>query len=128
MDNADRGIGAERPERRTALDRAGGRPDAQRRGGARHPESAQRPAEARQAGTGHGCPWRRQLRRPDHGHAELLPLRRSGGRDRRPRDTALASVDSRTLPDAVGDEQDWMIAWSWECTSIVAIFLEKLLT
>src|SRR6266566_4301802 len=51
-------------------------------------------------------PWRRQLRRRDHGHAKLLLLRRSGGRDRRPRDTALASVDSRTLPDAVGDEQE----------------------
>ena len=83
----------------------GGRPGTQRRGGARQPESVQRPAAARQAGAGHRRPWRRQLRRPEHGHAKLLPLRRSGGRDRRPRDTALASVDSRTLPDAVGDEQ-----------------------
>jgi len=47
-----------------------------------------------------------KLRRPDRGHAKFLPLRRSGGRDRRPRDTALASVDSRTLPDAGGDEQE----------------------
>ena len=71
-----------------------------------HPESVQRPAAARQAGARHRRPWRRQLRRPDHGHAQLLPLRRSGGRDRRPRDAALASVDPRTLPDAVGAEQE----------------------
>ena len=51
-------------------------------------------------------PRRRQLRRPGHGHAQLLPLRRSGGRDRRPRDTALARVGCRTLPDAGGDEQE----------------------
>ena len=87
-------LGAERRERRAALDRPGGRPGAQRRGGARQPESVQRPAAARQAGAGRRRPWRRQLRRLDHGHAKLLPLRRSGGRDRRPRDTALASVDS----------------------------------
>ena len=54
-------------------------------------------------GPGAAAAWRRQLRRLDHGHAQLLPLRRSGGRDSRPRDAALASVDSRTLPDAVGD-------------------------
>ena len=51
-------------------------------------------------------PWRCQLRRPEHGHAKFLPLRRSGGRDRRPRDTALGSLGSRTLPDAAGDEQE----------------------
>ena len=84
----------------------GGCPGAQRRGGVRQPESVRRPAAARQAGAGRSRPWRLQLRRPDHGCAELLPLRRSGGRDRRPRDTALASVDSRTLPDAVGAEQE----------------------
>jgi hypothetical protein len=48
--------------------------------------------------------WRLQSRRPEHGCAELLPLRRSGGRDRRPRDTDMANVVSITLPDAVGDE------------------------
>jgi uncharacterized protein YndB with AHSA1/START domain len=106
LGNADRGIGAERRERRAALDRPGGRPGAQRRGGARNPESVQRPAAARQAGAGRRRPRRRQLRRPEHGHAKFLHLRRSGGRDRQPRDTALASVDSRTLPDAVGDEQE----------------------
>ena len=98
----------------------GGCPGAQRRGGARHPESVRRPAAARQAGAGRRRPWRRQLRRPDHGCAELLPLRRSGGRNRRPRDTAVASVDSRTLPDADGAEQERMTAWSWECTPVVA--------
>ena len=41
---------------------------------------------------------------PSHGGAELLPLRRSGGRNRRPRDTAVASVDPGTLPDADGAE------------------------
>ena len=49
-------------------------------------------------------------RRADHGCAELLPLRRSGGRNRRPRDTALGSVVSRTLPDAVGDEPERVIS------------------
>jgi len=77
-----------------------------RRGGARQPESVQRAAAARQAGAGRRRAWRRQLRRSEHGHAKLLPLRRSGGRDRRPRDTALGSVGSRTLPDAGGDEQE----------------------
>ena len=105
LGNADRGIGAERRERRAALECPGGRPGAQRRGGARHPESVQRPAAARQAGAGRRRPWRRQLRRLD-GHAQLLPLRRSGGRDRRSRDSALAIVDSRTLSDAVGDDQE----------------------
>jgi len=37
-------LGPERRERRAALDRPGGRPGAQRRGGARQPESVQRPA------------------------------------------------------------------------------------
>ena len=90
-------------ERGAALDRPGGRPGAQRRGGARQPESVQRPAAARPAGARHRRPGRRQLRRPEHGHAKLLPLRRSGGGERRPRDTALGSVDSRALPDAIGD-------------------------
>ena len=48
-----------------------------------------------------------------HGDAQLLPLRRSGGRNRRPRDTAVASVDPGTLPDAHGAEQERMTAWSW---------------
>ena len=48
-----------------------------------------------------------------HGDAQLLPLRRSGGRNRRPRDTAVASVDPGTLPDADGAEQERMTAWSW---------------
>jgi hypothetical protein len=39
-----------------------------------------------------------------HGCAELVPLRGSGHRNRRPRNAAVAGVDSRTLPDAVGDE------------------------
>ena len=77
-----------------------GVPALERRGGARQPESVQRPAAARQAGARHRRPGRRQLRRPDHGDVQLLPLRRSGGRNRRPRDTAVASVDPRTLPDA----------------------------
>jgi uncharacterized protein YndB with AHSA1/START domain len=61
--------------------------------GTRHPEAVQCPGAARQAGAGRRLPWRLQLRRPEHGHAKLLPLWRSGGRDCRPRDTALASVD-----------------------------------
>ena len=55
------------------------------------------------------------MRRPEHGCAELLSLRRSGGRDRRPRDTAVASVDPGTLPDAPGVEQGRMTASSWGC-------------
>src|SRR5262249_17810815 len=100
LGRADRGIGTERLERRAALHGARGCPGAQRRGGGRHPASVRRPAAARQAGAGRSRPWRRQLRRPEHGCAELLPLRRSGGRNRRPRDTAVASVDPGTLPDA----------------------------
>ena len=79
---------------------------------ARQPRSVHRPAAARHAGARHGRPGRRQLRRPDHGDAQLLPLRRSGGRDRRPRDTALARVDPGTLPDAPGAEHERMTAWS----------------
>ncbi len=105
LGNADRGIGTERGERGATLDRAGGRPGAWRRSGAHQPESVHRPAAAREADVGHRRPWRSQLRRPDHGHAKFLPLRRSGGRDRSPRDTALGRVDSRTLPDAGGAEQ-----------------------
>ena len=114
LGNADRGIGTERRERRAALDGARGCPGAQRRGGVRHPESVRRPAAARQAGAGRRRPWHLQLRRPDHGCAELLPLRRSGGRNRRPRDTAVASVDPGTLPDADGAGQERMTAWSWD--------------
>ena len=110
LGNADRGIGTERLERRAALDGARGCPGAQRRGGVRHPESVRRPAAARQAGAGRRRPWRLQLRRPEHGCAELLPLRRSGGRNRRPRDTAVASVDPGTLPDADGAGQERMTA------------------
>ena len=46
---------------------------------------------------------------PGHGGDELVPVRRSGGRDRRPRDTAVAGVVSGTLPDADGAEQERMI-------------------
>ena len=64
-------------------------------------QSVRRPAAARQAGARRSRPWRLQLPGgPEHGCDELLPLRRSGGRNRRPRDTALGSVVSRTLPDA----------------------------
>ena len=97
-------VGAERRQRRAALDGARGCAGAQRRGGVRQPESARRPAAARPAGAGRRRPWRLQRRRPEHGGADRLPLRRSGGRNRRPRNTAVAGVDSRTLPDAVGDE------------------------
>src|SRR5438132_1378344 len=103
-------LGTERLERRAALDGARGCPGARRRGGVRQPESVRRPAAARQAGAGRSRPWRLQLRRPEHGCAERLPLRRSGGRDRRPRETGVASVDSRTLPDAPGAEQERMTA------------------
>src|SRR5277367_5004557 len=110
LGDSDRGIGAERRERRAAYDRPGWGPRTQRRVRACWPESIQRALAARQAGAGHRRPWRRQLRRSEHGHAELLPLRRSGGRDRRPRDTSLGSVGSRTLPDAGGDEHKRMTA------------------
>jgi hypothetical protein len=61
-------------------------------------------------GAGHSRRWRLQYGRPEHGCAELLPLRRSGGRHRRTRDTEVASVVSRTLPDAVGDQPKRMIS------------------
>ena len=107
LGNADRGIGTERLERRAALDGARGCPGVQRRGGVRHPESVRRPA-CGSTSRGRASPplAPSAFRRPDHGCAELLPLRRSGGRNRRPRDTALGSVVSRTLPDAVGDEPE----------------------
>ena len=54
-------LGAERLERRAALDGARGCPGAQRRGGVRQPESVRRPAAARQAGAGRRRPWRLQL-------------------------------------------------------------------
>src|SRR2546425_795851 len=49
LGDADRGTGAERRERRSALDRPGGRPGARRRGGAHHPETVLCPSAARQA-------------------------------------------------------------------------------
>src|SRR5207253_2834329 len=76
----------------TALDGARGRPGVRRRGGVLHRESVRRPAAARRARAGHRRPRRLQLRRPEHGRAELLPVRRSRGRHRRPRDAALGSV------------------------------------
>src|SRR5262245_17497172 len=111
LGNADRGIGTERLECRAALDGARGCPGAWRRGGVRQPESVRRPAAARQAGAGRRRPWRLQLRRPDHGCSEPLPLRRSGGPNRRPRDTALGSVVSKTLPDADRAGQERLTAW-----------------
>ena len=42
----------------------------------------------------------------DHGHAKLLPLRRSSSRDRSPRNPALASVDRKTPPGAGGDDKE----------------------
>src|SRR5205823_5975566 len=119
LGNADRGIETERLERRAALDGARGCPGAQRRGGVRQPESVRRPAAARQARAGRSCPWHLQLR-PEHGCAELLPLWRSGGQDRRPRETAVASVDPGTLPDADGAGQERMTALSWGCISVVS--------
>ena len=61
-----------------------------------------------------------QLRRPEHGCAELLPLRRSGGRNRRPRDTALGSVVSKTLPDADRAGQERLTAWFVHGGSLMA--------
>src|SRR6059036_3575859 len=101
--NADRGVGSERCERRAALDDARRCLTAQRRGGACHRESLRRPAEARPAGAGHSRPWRRHLSQwRERGGDELVPVRRSGGRNRRPRDTAVASLVPGTLPDAGG--------------------------
>src|SRR5262249_25313334 len=120
LGNADRGIGTERLERRAALDGARGCPGAQRRGGVPHPESGRRPAAARQPRAGRSRPWQLRLRRPGHGCAEPLPLRRSGSRNRRPRDTAVASVAPGTLPNADGAEQERMNPWSWACIPVVA--------
>src|SRR5262249_20184215 len=111
LGNADRGIGTERLERRAALHGARGCPGAQRCGGVRHPESVRRPPAARQAGAGRSRPWHHQLRRPDHGCAEPLPLRRSGCRNHRPPAPAVGHVVSKTLPDADGGEQERMSAW-----------------
>src|SRR3989454_9939287 len=103
LGNADRGVGSERRERRAALDDARRCLTGQRRRGACYRESLRRPAAARQAGAGHSRPWRRHLSQwPERGGDELIPVRRSGGRNRRPRDTAVASVDPGTLPDAGG--------------------------
>ena len=91
--------------------RARGRPGAQRRGGVRQPETVRHPAAARQAGTGCSRPGSLQHGRPQHGCAEPLPLRRSGGQQRRPRATALGRVDPETLPDADGAGQERMTGW-----------------
>src|SRR5947208_524347 len=105
MGNADRGVGSERRQRRPALDDARGCLTAQRHTRGCHRESLRRPAEARQAGAGHSRPWRRHLSQwPDRGGDELIPVRRSGGRNRCPRDTGLAGVAPGTLPDAGGDQ------------------------
>ena len=64
------------------------------------PRPLRRPAAARHAGTRRRRPGRLQLRRPEHGRAHHLPLRRPGGRDRRPRDTAVAGVDAGAIPHA----------------------------
>src|SRR5215813_9937347 len=125
---ANRGSGGEGRERRAAVDGARGRIGVRRRGGVLQRESVRRPAAARQAGAGHRRPWRLQLRRPEYGCAELLPLRRSGGRNRRPRDTALGSVDSKTLPDADRAGQERLTAWSWVCISVVACSLQDSLS
>src|SRR5262249_43333505 len=110
LGSADRGIGSERLKRRSALDDARGCLTAQRRGGVSHRESVRRAAEARQAGARHSRPWRRHLSRwPRHGGDELVSVRRSGGRNRRPRNAAVASVVPGTLPDAAGAEQERMI-------------------
>jgi uncharacterized protein YndB with AHSA1/START domain len=108
LGQVDRGIRTERLERRAAMDDARGCSVAQRRIGVRQPKSERLAGAARQAGVGRCCLRLIRHGRPDHGGGELLPLRRSGGRNRRPRDTAVASVDSRTLPDAAGDEQERM--------------------
>src|SRR5438105_2505422 len=103
MGNADRGVGSQRRQRRPALEDARGSLTAQRRDGVCHRESVRRPAAARQAGARHSRAWRRHLSRwPGHGGDEPVYVRRSGGGDRRPSGTAVASVDSGTLPDAGG--------------------------
>src|SRR5262249_59341119 len=91
-----------------------------RRGGVLQRESVRRPPSARHAGAGRRRPRRLQLRRPEHGGPELLPLRRSGGRNRRPRETALGCVVSTTLPDADRSGQERMTASSWTCIPVVA--------
>src|SRR5262249_55410767 len=105
LGSADQGIGTERLERRAALCGARGCPGAGWRRGVPHAESERRPAAPRQTGAGRSRPWHLQHGRPEHGGAELLPLWRSGGRNRRPRDTALGSVVSTPLPDGVGQER-----------------------
>ena len=112
---ADRGGGCERPDGRTAVDGARGRPGVRRRGGVLHRESVRRPAAARRTRAGHRRPRRLQLRRPEHGRAELLPVRRSSGRDRRPPDSALGRMVSKTFPDADGAEQEPMTAFPSSC-------------
>ena len=105
LGDADRGTGVQRRGRRAGLGRSGRRPGAGRRGGGRRPGSARRAAAARPAGAWHRRPVHHGSRRLGHGGVQLLPLRRSGGRNRRPRDAAVAGVDPGTLPDAGGAEQ-----------------------
>src|SRR5438552_8194922 len=104
MGNADHGNGTARRESWAALHVARGSPGAERSGRVRQPKSVRHPATARQAGASRSRLWSRQLRRPDHGWAECLPLRRSDGRNRRPPDPALGRVVSKTLPDAGGTD------------------------
>src|SRR5437899_11568412 len=123
MGNADHGNGTERRESWAALHVARGCPGAERSGRVRQPKSVRHPATARQAGASRSRLWSRQLRRPDHGWAECLPLRRSDGRNRRPPDPALGRVVSKTLPNADRAGQERMTAsnpvaariawWSW---------------
>src|SRR5215211_7774736 len=109
MGNADRGVGSERRQRRPTLDDARGCLTAQRPPRGCHRESLRRPAEARQAGAGHSRPWRRHLSQwPERGGDELIPVRRSGRRNRRSCDTRVASVAPGTLPNAGGSEQERM--------------------
>jgi len=63
---------------------------------------------------GAGCPWRRHLSRwRGHGGDELVSIRRSDGRKRRPRNAAVASVVPGTLPDADGDQERMRIRGRW---------------
>ena len=67
-----------------------------RRGGVRHPESVRRPAAARHSRGRASPPLAPSIYGgQSHGGVELLPLRRSGGRNRRPRDAACGRRGSR---------------------------------
>ena len=92
-------LGVKGVERRAALDDARGCLTARRRGGVTHRGSVRRPAEARQAGARHRRPWRRHLsRRTGRGGDELVPVRRSGGRNRRPRNAAWQAWMQERFP------------------------------